>query len=175
MSGRRPGRPVRPPPPVSTALVLGVGGLFGYVASLPHLGGVAIALLGAGLAAGLRSTRSARVRAVAPIPLVVSVGLLAVVSPLGLVPEVLSGAAGLSILVWLADDPARAPGGVGRAGGTIVVPALALGIAGASALLLPSTSASVGVAAGLLVLALAALAFLFARPRPYDREEAATY
>ncbi len=175
MSVRDPSRPVRYPPLATNALVGLVGGFLGYLTGLPDLAGVGVVLAGVGVAAALRSQRSPRPRAAAPVPLLLALAFAALACPLGLVPELAAGAAGLAFLVWLADDPARFPGGVGRARTTLLVPALALGIAWASSLILPATAAPLGVAAGVLVVALAALAYLFARPSLFDREGAATY
>jgi hypothetical protein len=169
------GSAVRRPPVGATALVLAVGLFLGYLTALPHGVGVVVAAVGVGLAVGLRALPWPGARAFAPVPLLIAFGFGAVASPLGVVPELVAGAAGLAFLVWLADDPARFPGGVGRARITILVPALALGIAWTSALLLPSGSAPIGVAAGVLVVAVAVLAYLVARPGLFDREEAATY
>jgi hypothetical protein len=166
---------VRRPPVGATALLLVIGGFLGYVDHLPNDLGVIVVVVGTGLSAGLRSTPWALARAVAPVPVLAALGFGAVASPLGVVPELAAGAAGLAFLVWLADDPARAPGGVGRASLTVLVPALALGIAWSSALLLPSGSEPIGVAAGLLVFAVVALAVLASRPGLFDREEAASY
>ena len=106
--------------------------------------------------------------------LVVFGGLLGYLSGLpgnlGLVPELLAGGCGLAFLAWLADDPARERGGLVRAPPLITLPAVALGITWASALLLPSGSATLGVAAGLLAFALLAVALLAARPELFDRE-----
>jgi hypothetical protein len=170
-----PERGVRGPSVPSTALLAVVGGFLGFLAGFPYFLGIVIVAAGVATAVGVRTARSARLRAFAPGPLVLALGVVAVGSPLGLVPELVAGAAGLSFLVWLADDPARSPGGVGRASATILVPALAVGIAWSSALLLPAIAAPLGVAAGVLVFALVALAYLVARPGLFDREEAATY
>ena len=157
---------------VSGALLLVASGLFGYFGTLPvPLGaGLALGLTGAGLA--LRAQARARLRAIAPVPALAALLVAALASPLGLLPELLAGMAGLAFLAWLADDPTRPAGGLGRARMTLLLPALALGIAWASALLLPSRAAPIGVAGGLLAGALVALAILIARPGAFDREEA---
>jgi hypothetical protein len=160
--------------PASTALLVLAGGFLGWLANLPDGLGVVLVVAGIGAGVGLRAARRVALRSFAPVPAVVALAFGAVASPLGLVPELAAGGAGLALLVWLADDPARPVGGIARAHGTILVSALALGIAWSSALLLPSGSASLGVAAGLLVLAAAALAYLVARPELFDREQAAT-
>ncbi|MGD0250141.1 MAG: hypothetical protein ABSB97_04560 [Thermoplasmata archaeon] len=166
---------IRRPPAASSALVLVVGGFLGYLTALPHDLGVVVAVVGVGVGIGMREFRSFWARSLAPVPLLLAFGFGVVASPLGVVPELGAGAAGLAFLIWLADDPGRSPGGVERARTTILVPALALGIAWSSALLLPSGSYPLGVAAGLLVFAVAALAYLVSRPGLFDREEAATY
>jgi len=156
----------------SWALLLAVGGIFGAVTGLPFGSGVLIAVVG-GLGSGLldRWPRRADVRSLAPVPVVVAFATVAALAPLGLLPELLAGAAGVAVLVWLADDIRRPAGGIRRSQLTLGVPALALGIAWASALLLPSTAASLGVAVALLVFVVAAIAYLIGAPRVFDREE----
>jgi len=162
------------PPLGSSALLFLAAGFLGYLANLPGALGVVLATVGVAVAVGLRALRPSGVRAFAPLPALLALAFGALASPLGLVPELAAGGAGLAFLAWLADDPARPAGGIARARSTILVSGLALGIAWSSALLLPSRSASLGVAAGLLVLAVGALAYLVARPELFDREAAAT-
>ena len=165
------------PPPRSRGIASGTfllvaSGLLGYFSTLP-------VPLGAGLAMGLTATALAmrarsrgRPRAFAPVPALAALIVAALSSPLGLLPELLAGMAGLAFLAWLADDPTRPAGGLGRARMTLLLPGLALGIAWASALLLPSRAAPIGVAGGLLAGALVTLSLLIARPGAFDREEA---
>jgi len=156
----------------SWGLLGAIGGLFGFVTGLPHGEGVITVIAGVLLGGWMQRQRSrGRLRSLAPIPVLVALGATAVASPLGLLPELLAGASGLAVLVWLADDPGRPVGGVARARLTVGIPALALGIAWSSALLLPSSSAPIGVAAGLLVFVLVAVAFLIGWPSTFDREE----
>jgi hypothetical protein len=166
---------VRPPPVGSTLLVALLAVFLGYLTAWPFYAGILVAVVGVGAATALRAGPSARLRSIAPVPLVLALAIDAIASPLGLLPELAAGGAGLAFLAWLADDPSRAPGGVGRARAALLVPALALGIAWSSALLLPTGSATIGVAAALLVAAIAGLAYLVARPALFDREEGATY
>ncbi len=153
------------------ALFAVVAGLFGWTTGFPDGAGAFIAVSGVAIAGALRQpTWFPGGRPFAPVPGVLGLAAVASFSPLGLVPELLAGASGVALLVWLADDPARPSGGPARAQLTIGVPALALGIAWASALLLPSDSASLGVAVGLLVFVLAAVAYLVGQPRTFDRD-----
>lgn len=155
----------------SLALLVVVGALFGYLTQWPSYEGVLVVLGGVAMGAALqRAPRS--LRALAPVPVVAGFATVAVGSPLGLLPELVGGVSGLAILLWLADDLDRPAGGITRAGQTFAIPALALGIAWMSALLLPSRAASVGVAVGLLVFAIAALAYLIGQPTLFDREGA---
>ena len=156
----------------SGAFLLVASGLFGYFGTLPVALGAGLALGLTGAALALRAHARARLRAIAPVPALAALIVAALASPLGLLPELLAGMAGLAFLAWLADDPTRPIGGLGRARMTLLLPALALGIAWASALLLPSRAAPIGVAGGLLAGALVALAILIARPGAFDREEA---
>lgn len=157
---------------VGSWMLLGVvGGLLGYLSDLPHYGGVALVVFAVGLGGVLQRVRPRSVRSFAPLPVVAGIATVAIASPLGLVPELVAGVSGIAVLLWLADDPGRPAGGVGRAQTALSIPALALGIAWASAFLLPSSSASLGVAVGLLVFVIAAVAYLFGRPTLIDREE----
>ncbi len=170
-----PSTPAARRPGIAPALLLALAAaLLAYLGTLPVLLGVGLALVLSGSGGALRALSHRRARAMAPLPALAALVLGAVASPLGLLPELVAGVAGVAFLAWLADDPTRPAGGVGRARTTLLVPSLSLGIAWASALLLPSGSASIGVAAGLLVAALVALALLVARPGVIDREPAAT-
>lgn len=168
---------LRAPPrgSIGGALVLGLFAAFlGYTSGLPPAVGIGAAVALVALGTGLRSIPSRRALALAPVPPLAGVVLGALWSPLGLVPELAAGAAGLAYLVWLADDPSRPPGGIARARMTLLVPAVALGLAWSSALLLPSSSATLGIAAVLLVLALGALAYLIGQPTLFDLEPPAS-
>lgn len=153
----------------SWVLLAGVGGFFGLFSGLPSVVGVATALGGI-LVAGVlqRLPHRLRLRGFAPLPAVGAIAVVAITAPWGLLSELLAGASGVAILLWLADDLDRPSGGVRRAQLTIGVPALAVGLAWASSLLLPPTSATLGVAAALLVLVTVAVAFLFGAPSVFD-------
>jgi hypothetical protein len=155
----------------SLAFLALLGAMLGYLTPWPWHAGILV--VAAAVVAGgvLQRWRPPVFSGFAPLPVVTGFTIVAVASPLGLLPELLGGASGLAILVWLADDPSRPAGGVLRAQNTLGIAAVALGIAWMSALLLPSNSAPIGVAAGLLVLIVAAVAFLFGQPELFDREE----
>lgn len=161
--------PRRLPGPGAVPLVV-LGAFLGYLSSLPEDAGLFLALGLIVLGFGLRALRSRSLRSIAPVPVLAALVTASLASRLGIVPELVAGGAGLAFLAWLADDPAREPGGIGRARTTIAISGVALGIAWSTALLLPSNSATLGVAAGLLVFAVVALAFLVARPEAFDRE-----
>ena len=169
-----PGRGGRLAGAASDALLLVAAGLFAGVAGGGHALLLAGTLVAVGLGVLLRRFGGARAGPIAPVPVLGGLGLAAVVSPLGLVPALAAGAAGLVFLLWLADDPHRPAHGVRRAGAGLLLPALAVAMSWVSALLLPPGSATVGVAAGLLAFAIGAVAFLVARPGLFDREEALT-
>lgn len=153
------------------SVLLGVfGGLLGYLSGLPWDLGVVAVLAPIALGCGLRARRAGSLRGVAPLPVLAALAWGVLRSPFGLVPELAAGGSGLAFLAWLAEDPDREQGGIARAAPTIAFAGAAVGIAWASALLLPSDSADLGVAAGLLVFAVAAVAFLATRPELFDRE-----
>ena len=162
-------------PPIGPSVLLAVaGGFLGYLTAQlwPFL--FLVVWAGVGLGIGLRLLPLPQAQQVAAVPVLVALAIGAVASPLGIVPELVAGGSALAFLLWLADDPARPAGGPVRGRVAILIPAFALGIAWASALLLPSRSASLGVAAGLLVFAIAALAYLVGTPDLFDREVSAT-
>jgi hypothetical protein len=161
--------------PIGSSVLLGLaGGFLGYLTTPSWPVVFLVVWVGIGLGVGLRVFPRPRAQRVAAVPVLVALATGAVASPLGIVPELVAGGSALAFLLWLADDPARPAGGTVRGRVTILIPAFALGIAWASALLLPSHSASLGVAAGLLVFVIAALAYLVGRPGLFDREAAAT-
>ena len=156
----------------SLVLLGAMGALFGWLSGLPSGEGIVVVLAGVAVGGVLQRLRShAMLRSLAPVPAVLGLALVALDSTLGLLPELLAGLSGVALLVWLADDPDRPVGGILRARLTIAVPGLALGIAWAGALLLPSNSASLGVAVALLVFVIVAVAFLIGQPSTFDREE----
>jgi apolipoprotein N-acyltransferase len=136
------------------------------------LAGVAVA--GVLIATVLRLSRTALLRGVSPLPVLVLFGILAAETPVGVVPELLAGVAGVVIVAWLLDDPMRPPDGLRRGWMIWGIPAVGVGLAWASASLLPSTSAPVGIAGGLLAAALVILAYLVRRPELFDRDAPTT-
>jgi len=171
------------PPPPSIARRLGLPGLalaalsFGWLGSasgLPLESGllVAVAALAGGTAC--RFMRRSATREISWVPFVAGLGLLSLLTPLTFLAELMAGLGGIAILLSLADDPDRPPGGLARSVPTIALPAAAVGIAWSGGILLPPGAAPIGVAAASLALALTAVAFLTGRPDLFDREEAPT-
>lgn len=153
------------------SVLLGVfGGLLGYLSALPWDLGIVVVLAPIALGIGLRARRSGTPTWTAPLPVLAALAWGVLRSPFGIVPELTAGGCGLAFLVWLAEDPVRESGGFLRAAPTVAFAGIALAIAWASALLLPSGSAGLGVAAALLVFAITAVAFLVTRPELFDRE-----
>ncbi len=156
----------------SLVLLGAVGGLFGYLSGLPDALGTIVVVAAVGLGAGLQRIRTRSIAHEAfPAPVVAALVSVAMLSPYGLLAGLLGGASGVALLVWLADDPGRPAGGIGRSTLAIGVPGLAIGIAWASAFLLPPGAASLGVAVALLVFVVVAVAYLIGEPATYDREE----
>lgn len=148
--------------------------VFASVGSLPIVVGAAAALGGATLASALRSVVPPRWGYLGLLPALVSLGTLAVYCPIGVVPELLGGLAGLGLLLWCAEDPTRRSGAVSRGISGLFVPAAAFGIAWLSSLLLPSGLGSVGIAAALLAASATAIIILLRAPGTFDRDPAAT-
>lgn len=162
-------------PPVrlmSLSLLFVSAAALGYLSGFPDGLGLLVAIAAVLLAAVLRVSSDHDLAVYAPVPALAGIAVEAAAAPVGFGTELLAGFAGLCFLAWLADDPARPVGGDLRALPTIMLPALALGIAWSSALFLPAGAVPLGVAGGLLALTLAAVAFLVGSPSVFDREEA---
>ncbi|HTW39760.1 MAG TPA: hypothetical protein VMF04_02730 [Thermoplasmata archaeon] len=161
-----------------TPLLLLVAALaLGFDTPLPGVDKVllgALAAIAVAVATVLRLSRDVLIRDLAPVPVLVILGTLAAETPVAVVPELLAGVAGVVFAAWLLDDPLRPAQGLSR--GVLIwgTPAVGVGLAWASATLLPSTSAPVGVAGGLLAAALVILAYLVRRPDLFDRDVPAT-
>jgi hypothetical protein len=137
---------------------------------------VLFGLVLAGVAAGvaLRALRSPAAHDAAPVPVLAGLGIVAAVSPVQPVVELLVGLSGVLFVAWLMDDPSRPPAAVvrGAVGWTIL--GMAVAIAWASSFLLPSNAAPLGVAGGLLAVILLVLAYLVRRRDLLDQDLAAT-
>jgi hypothetical protein len=148
-----------------------------YDTPIPTLEKLVLAALAVGaVAAGalLRLARVAPLREVAPAPLIAVLAATAAATPVAILPELLAGVTGVLVIVWLADDPLGPADSASRALLLWGIPAVGLGLAWASATLLPTSAAPVGVAGALLVAALVILAYLVRRPELFDRDVAAT-
>jgi hypothetical protein len=173
-SGRVPRTRVVTP---TVALLLVATLALTYLTPLPGATQVllgALAIVAVAGATALRMSRDPLARDLAPFAVIVILGVLAAATSVAVVPELLAGVVGVVFLTWLLDDPRRATQGVSR--GLLVwgIPAVAVGLAWASATLLPSNAAPVGVAGGLLAAAIVTLVYLIRRPELFDRDTPAT-
>jgi hypothetical protein len=141
---------------------------------LPLVAGISLAVGAATVGAVARALLPRRFRYLGLLPPLVALGIFVTDSQLGTIPELAAGLGGLAVLLWCADEPGRAPGGLGRSLAGLGVPAAVLGIALASSLLLPSGVGSLGIAAGLLAGSVAAVALLLGAPRVFDRDPSLT-
>ena len=147
---------------------------FGTLGTLPLPVALGVAVVAAGLGALLRLARLRWLHGLAPVPPLVGLTVLAGYAvPTGLT-ALYAGVAALVLLVWFADDPDRLPGGATRALNRLVVPTVGLGIAWASAFLLPGGVAPLGVGVALLVVVVVAVALLLRSPGVFERDAAAT-
>ncbi|MGI0053880.1 MAG: hypothetical protein ACRECR_06480, partial [Thermoplasmata archaeon] len=99
----RPGaRRLSVPPgwPALAFLAVATAGL-GAVASTGALVGLSVGLSGTLLAALLTARRGERARDLSGLPLLVALGLLVAWAPVALATELLAGAAGVALLLWL--------------------------------------------------------------------------
>jgi hypothetical protein len=159
--------------PTSPVLVLALL-VLAYGSDLPLLPALALAILGSAAGLALRASRSSTLYGLAAAPVLLALGILAATTPIAPLPELLAGAAGVVFIAWLTDDPSRPPAGASRGALVWAIPGLGMGVAWASAFLLPSSAASVGVAGGLLAASLLVLAYVVARPEMFDRDMAST-
>ncbi len=158
--------------PASLALLLVSATYLGFLSGFPSGFGPVLAAAAVIFATGLRVGPRRNVAAYAPVPVLAALAIEVIPAPVGLGTELVAGLAGLSFLLWLADDPSRPVGGALRSLPTVGVPALAVGIAWSSTLFLPAGAVPLGVAGALLALTLAVVALLVASPTVFDREEA---
>lgn len=147
---------------------------FGSLGTLPLVPALVVALVAAGLGALLRLVPRRWLHPLAPFPPLVGLAVLAVYAvPTG-VTALYGGIAALVLLLWVADDPDRLPGGSTRAMNRLLIPTVGLGIAWASAFLLPGGVAPLGAGVALLVVVVVLAALLLRSPEVFDRDAAAS-
>jgi len=175
MTGPSPG-----PSPASRALgaplllLAGVFVGFATLGTLPLVEGISVAAAAAGLGGILRAVPLRWLRPTAPVPPLVGLSVLAVSATATGVTALYGGVAALALLLWVADDPDRLPGGAGRALPRLLVPTVGLAIAWTSAFLLPGNVAPLGVGVALLVALVVLAALLLRSPESFDRDAAAS-
>jgi hypothetical protein len=147
--------------------------LFATGTPIPWYFDLAIAVSAVALATAARAKAPEPYRSYAVGPVLAVLVLLAAVSVADPIPELLGAAASLAVLVWLTADPRAAPGGVGRAGMSLIMVLFVVVIAWASAVALPSRNSLIGLAGGLLVFSLVVLAIFIGRPEFLDRGRSA--
>lgn len=143
-------------------VALAVGGL-GVVAAPGPLLGVVVAIVGILLAAGLGNRAGDAARDLSAVPLLAALALLAAWAPVAVATELLAGAGGLAVLLWLAAGSAPR-GGLAEASGVLAFPMLAVAVGAAATVLLAPPSAFLEGAASLLVGALLLAGWLYGHP-----------
>lgn len=140
------------------------GGLFPWGALLGLIGVAFSALWRAG---------DDRPTALLPfLPVLTSLAVIVIASVPGVLTDLYAGLVGLSLLLWIGDDPSHAPGGLGRGSRAVALTGLALAAAWAISLVRVPVVAGLGVAVALSCVALLLLAVLLAR-LPHSAEPAA--
>jgi hypothetical protein len=157
--------PNRPSGLPGEILLAGMVAALGLVVDLAWPVALGIGLGGVLATVALRRWGSPLGIELAPGPALLSIAALAVTSPSNPISALLGGGAALAVLIYLADDPTRSPGGPRRSAPTLLVVSLAFGISWGSALLLPPATGALGVAGGLLALSLFLIASLLRRPQ----------
>jgi hypothetical protein len=147
---------------------------FGTLGTLPLVTALTVALAAVTLGALPRLLPRRSLRPLAPVAPLVGLAVLADYAvPTG-VTALYGGVAALVLLIWLADDPERLPGGSARALNRLLIPTVGLGIAWASAFLLPGGVAPLGAGVALLVVVVVLAALLLRSPEVFDRDAAAS-
>lgn len=145
-------------------------GLLGLLSNLPFLLGPVVGVVGVVLAHGLRRTPTMRVPELALVPALGALAVLVFASPAEIASGLVAGLAALAFLLWLADDPRRAPGGGRRAVAIIGLSAVGFGLVWGITLLVPPGAQDIGVAgalaAGALLLIVPVLVLPGAREAP---------
>jgi hypothetical protein len=172
---RRSGPPVPPTPSGALGVAVLVGSLAGFalLTDLPWILALAIAASGAGGSVALRQWGGLRAIDLSAAPALVAIAALALGSPPTPLPSLAAGIVAVAVLVWLADDPRRAPGSLRRATPTVLAVTFALGIVWGCTLLLARTTADVGVAGALLAISLFLIVVVLGRPRLLEPRPAA--
>ncbi|MHB8351684.1 MAG: hypothetical protein ACYDFT_03195 [Thermoplasmata archaeon] len=143
-------------------VALAAGGL-GVVAAPGPLLGIVVAVGGLLLAAAVAARPGAIARDLSALPLLAALALLAAWAPLALATELLAGAGGLAVLLWLAAGPEKR-GGAADASGVLVFPMLAVAIGALATALFTTPPAFLEGAAALLVGGLLLAGWLFRHP-----------
>jgi hypothetical protein len=151
------------------ALLVAALALFALGTTFPWYLGVALAVGGVAIATWIRVRFVGGARELAVVAILAVLVALASRAAATSGPILLGGFASLVLLLWIADDPREAPGGVRRAAPSVLVAGFVVAIAWGSALVLPSRNAVVGIAAGLFVFAVVVLAIFFGRPDLLER------
>jgi hypothetical protein len=151
-------------PELGALLFLGLlSVVLGLSASVGPLAGVAIGALGVSSGAIVHRAFGERARTAAAAPMLAAVGLLSVWAPVTLPSELLAGATGIALLLWLASESYPRGRWVDLSA-ALVVPTLAVLVGVLASLLLPTSQDYLGVAAGLLVAELLFAGWLYAHP-----------
>lgn len=147
---------------------------FGTLGSLPLAEALGVALGSVTLGAVLRLVPRRSLHPLASVPPLLGLTVLASYATATGVTALYGGVAALVLLLWFADDPDRLPGGAARALNRLLIPTVGLGIAWASAFLLPGNVAPLGVGVALLVVVAVLAALLLRSPEVFDRDAAAS-
>ncbi len=148
--------------PSSLLLALGAFAL-GSQSSFGLVFGIALAVATVGIGTFLRHRGGAFRLFGLELPLV-GLAIASGWTRISVLTELLAGAAGLLYLLWLADDAPPAPESTRNVTEALALPALALGIAVTSSLIVPVTSLLIGATAGILVALILGVAWLFDHP-----------
>lgn len=144
-------------------LIALLGIVLGFSASIGALLGLAIAAVGVAGGALVHRALGERGRSWATVPMLVALGALTLFAPITLPSELLAGAMGIAVLLWLASEPYPRGRWV-DASAALVVPMLAVLVGVLASVLFPSAQDFLGVAAGLLVAELLFAGWLYAHP-----------
>lgn len=139
------------------------GGLFPW--------GALLGLIGVAFSAVWRAGDDRPTALLPFLPVLTSLAVIVIASVPGVLTDLYAGLVGLSLLLWIGDDPSHSPGGLGRGSRAVALTGVALTVAWAVSLVRIPTGAGLGIAVALLCVALLLLAVLLTRlPHSAERE-----
>ena len=148
------------------SLILGASAVgLGLAEGTPFATGAWLGAVGVGLSGAWRALGTPRSMGWSVLPAMLTISAEVVLAPYAPSTALLAGVCGVALLFWIANDPGRTFGVLGRRSYPIAVVAVAVGLSMAILFVVPRGPSGVGVAGGLLALAMVLVAILLNRTR----------